>query len=75
VALSAKKNYANRYHVVLSEGENWAVLLDGNVRASKVFPDQDSAIEFAKETALKVAGQVVIHKKSGEIQDLVSYEN
>jgi hypothetical protein len=73
VASKAKPVGSHRLHVVLSDGQRWAVVADGNKRASRVFPDQIRAVQFAKDTATRLNGEVVVHKKTGEIEDLVSF--
>ena len=73
VATNARRIDSNRYHVILSDGQKWAVVADGNVKASRVFPDQLKAINFAREAATKLNGEVVVHKRTGEIEDLVSF--
>ena len=75
VATGARIAKSSKYHVVLSDGERWAVVADGNTRATKVFSSQTTAIDFAKEYATKMKGEVIIHKKTGEIEDSVSYGN
>jgi uncharacterized protein YdaT len=73
VAAHAKLSHSNRYHVILSDNQKWAVVADGNTRASRVLSDQNGAINFAKEMATKSKGEVIIHTKTGEVEDLVSF--
>jgi|GEM_PF-1783263 len=72
LAVSAKPVNARKYHVIVGDSEKWTVVADGNIRATKVFETKLGAIEFARETANKIEGEVIIHKKSGEIEDRVS---
>ncbi|MDT0650850.1 DUF2188 domain-containing protein [Autumnicola edwardsiae] len=72
VATSARPVKSGKYHVITGEGENWSVVADGSTRATKVFPTRISAIEFAKKTADRIEGEVIIHKKTGEIEERVS---
>ena len=72
VAVSAKPLKSGRYHVIIGDNQQWNVVADGSKRATKVFPTRLSAIEFAKETAYKAEGEVIIHKKTGEVEDRVS---
>ena len=72
IATKAKYLDSNKFHVVLSEDKHWAVLHNGHKRATKVFPSQLKAIEFAEKTANLTNGTVVIHKETGEIKDLIS---
>lgn len=71
VAINAKPKNSHKYHVVSSESQKWAVVADGKIKASKVFLDQINAINYAKEIAGKIDGEVVIHKKTGEVEDLL----
>mgnify|MGYP006441075889 CR=1 FL=1 len=73
VASNAKPKISNRYHVIFSGEERWAVVADGNKRASKVFSNKSEAIEFAKKNAIKLNGKIVVHKRTGKIQDLLSF--
>lgn len=72
VAESARPVNSRKFHVVTGEGEKWSVVADGNIRATKVFKTKLGAIRFAKETAVKIDGEVIIHKVSGEVEERVS---
>ncbi|HMS68896.1 MAG TPA: DUF2188 domain-containing protein [Saprospiraceae bacterium] len=72
VADSARPTISGKYHVISGEEQKWSVVADGNIRATRVFDTQLSAIEYAKETARKIEGEVIIHKKTGEIDQRVS---
>ena len=72
VAVAAKPAGLKKYHVITGDNQKWTVVAGGNTRATKVFNTKLSAIEFAKETALKIAGEVIIHKKTGEIEQRFS---
>jgi hypothetical protein len=72
VAVAARPVNSRKYHVITGDGENWNVVADGNIRATKVFTTKSSAIEFARKTADKIEGEVIIHKKTGEIEERVS---
>jgi hypothetical protein len=72
VAESARPVNSRKFHVVTGEGEKWSVVADGNTRATKVFNTKGGAIRFAKETAVKISGEVIIHKDSGEVEERVS---
>lgn len=75
VAVSARPVNSRKYHVITGDDHKWTVVADGNIRATKVFATKLSAIEFARETADKVKGEVVIHKKTGEIEERLSLVN
>lgn len=72
IADSARPVSARKYHVILGNGERWTVVADGNIRATRVFETKIRAIEFAKITADKIKGEIIIHKETGEIEDRVS---
>lgn len=72
VAVSARPVNSRKYHVITGDGQKWTVVADGNTRATRVFTTKVSAIEFARETADKIEGEVIIHKKTGEIEERVS---
>ena len=58
--------------MITGDGQKWNVVADGRTRATRVFTTKLSAIEFARETANKIQGEVIIHKKTGEIEERVS---
>jgi len=72
VAVAARPINSRKYHVIIGEDQKWNVVADGNTRATKVFPTRLGAIEFAKKTADRIEGEVIIHKKTGEIEERVS---
>lgn len=72
VAVSARLVNSRKYHVITGDGQKWTVVADGNTRATRVFATKLGAIEFARETAVKIDGEVVVHKKTGEIEERVS---
>lgn len=72
VAVSARPVNSRKYHVITGDGQKWTVVADGNTRATRVFATKVGAIEFARETADKIEGEIIIHKKTGEIEERVS---
>lgn len=72
VAVSARPVNSRKYHVITGDGQKWNVVADGSTRATRAFTTKLSAIEFARETANKIQGEVIIHKKTGEIEERVS---
>ena len=72
VAVSARPVNSRKYHVITGDGQKWTVVADGNTRPTRVFTTKVGAIEFARETADKIEGEVIIHKKTGEIEERVS---
>lgn len=72
VARSAQSGLV-RFHVISSESTKWSVVSEGSTRALKAFSTRDQAINFAKETASRKTGEVIIHAESGQIADTISY--
>lgn len=72
VAASAKPAHPSRYHVMLGIGRKWSVVLQGNIRATRVFNTKPEAVEFAKECAKKIEGEVVVHKTTGDVDEWLS---
>jgi hypothetical protein len=72
VAVSARPVNSRKYHVITGDGQKWTVVADGNTRATRVFTTKLMAVEYARETADKIEGEVIIHKKTGEIEERVS---
>ncbi len=73
VASGARSVTSGRYHVISGEARNWSVVSEGSVRPVKAFDSQEDAINFAKKSALKKTGEVIVHAKTGQIRDMISY--
>jgi hypothetical protein len=58
---------------VVPHGENWAVKIEGNDRATKVVPTQREAIGIAKGIAQKNHSESIIHRPDGRIREKNSY--
>lgn len=74
VAAGARPLYPIRYHVISRTSNGWTVVPEGSVRGIKVFSTQRQAVTFARQTASQRHGEVVIHGKTGQISDLVSFK-
>jgi hypothetical protein len=74
VAGGARPLYPIRYHVISRTTNGWAVVPEGSVRGLKAFSTQRQAVTFARQTASRKNGEVVIHAKTGQIRDLVSFK-
>lgn len=74
VAAGASFADPHRYHIIRSDGQRWAVVANGHKRALRIFSNQEQAKCFAKETAIKSNGKVVVHKTTGEIEEVVSFD-
>lgn len=78
IATSQAREWASKREIIKASGEHqhvvphsskWAILREGNERASHVFDTKEEALEKAKEMGEKEGVRVVVHKKDGKIQD------
>ncbi len=60
-------------HVVPSRDGRWAVRRSGASRASRVFPTQKDAVEYARDVARKERADLYVHRGDGTIRDRDSY--
>jgi hypothetical protein len=75
VAQRARPLRSNRYHVISGATNNgWTVVPGGSIRSLKIFSTQRQAISFAKQTARRRNGEVIIHGKTGQVRNFISYE-
>ena len=72
VAAQAQPAEAMKFHVI-SGDKKWSVVSQGSVKAIRTFPTVEEAIDFAKDIASKKTGEVVVHEKTGQIKDRISY--
>ena len=73
VASKAQSATTGRYHVISGDTKKWSVVSEGSVRAVKAFDSKKDAVNFAKKTASKKTGEVIVHAKTGQIRDMISY--
>lgn len=73
VARAAQPTSTGKYHVISGQSQKWTVVSEGRVRPVKVFATQRAAVNFAKRTASKITGVVIVHGKTGQIRDTISY--
>ncbi len=73
VATGAKSVHSGRYHVISGIPEKWVVVPDGSVNAVKAFSTQRAAVAFAKQTAARKTGEVVVHQRTGLIRDTFTF--
>lgn len=59
-------------HVVPHQG-GWAVLGEGNQRATSVHRTQEEAIKSGREVARNQQSELVIHRPNGQIRDKDSH--
>jgi hypothetical protein len=64
----------NNQHVVTHK-DGWAVLGEGNSRATSTHNTQQEAIKSARNIAINQKSELVIHGKDGRIRDKNSYGN
>jgi hypothetical protein len=73
VASRARNGSSGRYHVISGEARKWSVVSEGSVRPFRAFDTKKEAVNFAKKTASKKTGEVIVHAKTGQIRDMISY--
>ena len=65
---------SKRIHVV-PHNQGWATRREGATRVSSVHPTQTAATQQARTTATRERGEVIIHRRNGQIRDANSYGN
>ncbi len=73
VASRAQKSQTGRYHVISGESQKWAVVSEGSIRPTRSFNTQKDAVDFAKRSASRKSGEVIIHGRTGQIRNMTSY--
>lgn len=73
VAKRAQPVTSGRYHVITGEAKKWTVVPEGSVYAEKVFSTQKDAVTYAKQSASKKTGEVIVHERTGQIRDRISF--
>lgn len=63
---STKSGSSRRAHII-SRDDGWAIKLEGNTKATKIYQNKDSAIKGAKKL-VEQGHDVIVHKKDGSIQ-------
>jgi len=59
-------------HVVPRDGQ-WAVVGEGNARATTIAPTQEQAIEKGREIARRQESELFIHGRGGKIRERDSH--
>lgn len=62
-------------HVTHRKNGEWAVIAEGNTRASSLHDTQTEAIARARELAIKQHSELLIHNKENIIRQKNSYGN
>jgi len=73
-AFQATIKSKNSVHVI-SHVDGWAVKREGTKRASRVYPEQSTALSKAKDIAKQSGNYVVVHGKDGKIQNKLSRDS
>lgn len=75
VAKNAQSVNSGRYHVIsaVTVADKWAVVPEGSVHAIKAFSTQREAVTYARQTASRRTGEVVIHGKEGQVRNKISF--
>lgn len=60
---------------VVTHGDDWAVLGEGNSRVTSVHSTQQEAIEHARDIARNQQSELLIHGTNGQIRERNSYGN
>jgi hypothetical protein len=64
---------SNSQHVVPNRDGGWAVRRSGAFRASRVFPTQRDAVQYAREIARRDGAELYVHRGDGTIRNRDSY--
>jgi len=56
------------HHVVPSKDGGWNVTKGGAERASKHFPDKETAVRYGREVSENQGSELYIHRRDGTIQ-------
>src|SRR5690606_37324956 len=67
-----KKHGEDRY-VIPYEGRKWAIKVEGGKKVEKVFPSKKEAVSKAREEAKETNGALTIQKRTGQVQQRISY--
>jgi uncharacterized protein YdaT len=67
------KEHGEDRYVIPHEGNNWAIKKEGAERVEKVFDNKKDAVQQARKEARSSNASLTIQKKSGRVQQRVSY--
>lgn len=56
-------------------GDDWAVIRQGNERATRVFDTQRQAAEYGRQIAREEHTELFLHRQNGQIRQRDSYGN
>lgn len=60
---------------VVPRNDVWAVVGEGNQRATRITRTQREAIDIARDIARNQESELIIHRPNGQIRDRDSYGN
>ncbi len=69
------ENMRKRTNHVVPSSSGWSVKKSGSSRASRIFDNKKSAVEYGRELSRNERTELYIHKRNGMIQDKRSYGN
>lgn len=61
-----------RVHIT-HDDDHWRVIREGNERASSIHDRKEDAIDAGRDIAQQDKGQLIIHRKDGQIQEERTY--
>ncbi|MGD0216272.1 MAG: DUF2188 domain-containing protein [Desulfobaccales bacterium] len=64
---STTSGSSKRAHII-SRDDGWAIKIEGNIKATKIYQKKDSAIKGARKL-VEQGHDVIVHKKDGSIQN------
>jgi hypothetical protein len=73
VAKEARALSPRKYHVISGNAKKWTVVPGGRVHPVRIFATQKEAVQYASQTASKTRGEVIIHERTGQIKDRISF--
>jgi Uncharacterized protein conserved in bacteria (DUF2188) len=74
VAKSAQSVNTGIYHVISGVTDNWVVVPKGSFHAVRAFSTKKDAVVFAKQTAARKKGAVIVHERTGQISNRFTFE-
>jgi len=64
---------SNGQHVTPNPSGGWRVFRSGSTRASRLFPDRDAAVTYARDRARRERSALYLHGRDGMVQEKTSY--
>lgn len=73
VAKNAQSVNTGTYHVISGVMDNWVVVPKGSLHAVRAFSTKKDAVVFAKQTAARKKGAVIVHERTGQISNRFTF--